>query len=321
DARLERTTSDGEDSTAVLSRHDDAAVDGRIDDLARTLEVLRRGIAYVGASVRPDEASAERLNPFETQLDALARAQDEALANAIEGLRAEIASLAQNDDRPDYTNRLAEIEARIESLSRTPTEDGLLVRRLDELETSRVGDLDTINVLAVAMDRIRHDLTTTQAPVGDDTSEVLEAVAALAELLSALENAPAVEPVASNDDSELVLELERFRLILERIGLHLGEHDRAIADLAPGRGVEERLQELTVLVHDLAESQQNASAPQAAGAASPIPGDLGSLLQRVEEGESASHADNEKLMNRLERMATSIDWRLQRLESDEPDAE
>ncbi len=279
------------------------------------------------ASVRPEEASAERLNAFETQLDGLARAQDETLANAIEGLRNEREPDGELSARLDALEaRAAEgfvtpaaLEARIESLSRTPTEDGLLVRRLDELETSRVGDLDTINVLAVAMDRIRHDLTTTQAPVETETSEALEAVAALAERLSALENAPAVEPVASHDDSELVLELERFRLILERIGLHLGEHDRAIADLAPGRGVEERLQELTVLVHDLAESQQNASAPQAAGAASPIPGDLGSLLQRVEEGESASHADNEKLMNRLERMATSIDWRLQRLEADETD--
>jgi len=29
----------------------------------------------------------------------------------------------------------------------------------------------------------------------------------------------------------------------------------------------------------------------------------------------ASQADREKLMNRLERMASSIDWRLQRLEA------
>ena len=107
--------------------------------------------------------------------------------------------------------------------------------------------------------------------------------------------------------------------MLERIGLHLGEHDRAIADLSPGRGVEERLQELTVLVHDLASSQQNASAPQVVGAAAPIPGDISTLLQRVEEAESASQTDSEKLMNRLERMASSIDWRLQQLESDTPD--
>ena len=40
-------------------------------------------------------------------------------------------------------------------------------------------------------------------------------------------------------------------------------------------------------------------------------------MRRVEDAEIASQADREKLMNRLERMASSIDWRLQRLEAAE----
>ena len=40
-------------------------------------------------------------------------------------------------------------------------------------------------------------------------------------------------------------------------------------------------------------------------------------MRRVEDAEVASQADREKLMNRLERMAASIDWRLQRLEATE----
>jgi DNA repair exonuclease SbcCD ATPase subunit len=402
DAVLQRTTSDVDDVTAALGRHDEAAVNGRLDDLAQTLEGLRGELVDLRASERSDEASGERLAALEARLEALAHDGDETralsakvqsfeesldgrvvspelLASAIEevrrdlapddelpprldaletrladgivtpdaltrsiewamsqhdvpaadervpeltaeleALRAEIASLDRQDGHPATMDRLTEVEAMVERLSQTPTEDEILARRIDELEAARGGDLDTINVLAVAMDRIRRDLTTTQPPVEADTSDVLESVAALAERLTALEDAPAVEAVATHDESELVSELERLRLMLERIGLHLGEHDRAIADLAPGRGVQERLQELTVLVHDLAESQQNASAPPAT-AAWPMPADIGTLLQRVEESETASQTDNEKLMNRLERMASSIDWRLQRLESDAPD--
>ena len=47
--------------------------------------------------------------------------------------------------------------------------------------------------------------------------------------------------------------------------------------------------------------------------------DLRALMRRVDEAETSSLADREKLMNRLERMASSIDWRLQRLESDDPE--
>ena len=38
------------------------------------------------------------------------------------------------------------------------------------------------------------------------------------------------------------------------------------------------------------------------------------MLRRLEDLEEASSVGREKLMNRLERMASSIDWRLRRLE-------
>ncbi len=53
-----------------------------------------------------------------------------------------------------------------------------------------------------------------------------------------------------------------------------------------------------------------------------MPGELAhemkALLRRVEDAEIANSEDREKLMVRLERMASSIDWRLQRLEAPEP---
>jgi DNA repair exonuclease SbcCD ATPase subunit len=361
DSLLARTVSDVDDVTAALGRHDEAAVEGRLEDLAQKLEGLRGDLVTLQASERPDEASAERFAALEARLAALAHDGDETralsakvqsieeslddrvvspelLASAIdsvrndlaaddrvteltagvEALRAEIAAVVRQDDRLDYGDRLGDLEAKITHLAQGPAEDGALERRLGELETQRVDDLDTINVLAVAMDRIRRDLTTTPSPVGPDMSDVFESVAALADRLTALEDAPPLEAVATERDEELVSELERFRLVVERIGLHLGEHDRALADLAVSRGVEERLQELTVLVHDLAESQQNALASPVS-AAIPISADIGTLVQRVEEAEAASQTDSEKLMSRLERMASSIDWRLQRLESDVAD--
>ena len=48
------------------------------------------------------------------------------------------------------------------------------------------------------------------------------------------------------------------------------------------------------------------------------PNEMRQLIRRIEDCEEAAHEGREKLMNRLERMASSIDWRLQRLEADEP---
>ena len=57
--------------------------------------------------------------------------------------------------------------------------------------------------------------------------------------------------------------------------------------------------------------------PGGMGAPEASTGEVKALMRRVEDAEVASQADREKLMNRLERMATSIDWRLQRLEATE----
>jgi hypothetical protein len=45
--------------------------------------------------------------------------------------------------------------------------------------------------------------------------------------------------------------------------------------------------------------------------------DLRSVMRRIEGMEQDVKDDREKLLKRLERLATSIDWRLQRLEADE----
>ncbi len=310
---LERTASDVDAVTAALGPHDGPSVDGRIQSLTQALDGLREEVGALASSARRDEADAERAQALEVRLEELEQRTDDdfvtpdALARALDSHVGDA-----------VLSRFEALEARVESLARAEPDEGV-VARLDELEKARVGDLDTINVLALAMDRIRHDVMLNDQNTDEDPSEILEAVAGLAERIAALEITAATTTEPADDGSEVTEELERLRLVLERIGLHLGEHDRALADLAPNRRAEERLQELTVLVHDLAQSQQAATAPQAGGFVPPLQGHVGTLLARVEEAEAASQTDSEKLMSRLERMASSIDWRLQQLESDVTD--
>ena len=119
--------------------------------------------------------------------------------------------------------------------------------------------------------------------------------------------------------------LERNRMTIERLGLHLGEHDRALAELMQTRNLPMKLEELAARVEEIAAGAsaggQRASGVLrelgSMGAAEASTGEVKALMRRVEDAEAASQADREKLMNRLERMATSIDWRLQRLEATE----
>ena len=103
--------------------------------------------------------------------------------------------------------------------------------------------------------------------------------------------------------------------------MHLAEHDRTITEMRSARGVTQRLDELTAQVDALASGV--AATPEGAPTRRREPGfgrdlepnEMRQLIRRIEDCEEAAHEGREKLMNRLERMASSIDWRLQRLES------
>lgn len=283
-------------STELVGRFD--TLEARLADGVVSPDALARAIE-AALSEAPAPPVAERV----TELDA-----------EVAALRAEIAAAEPSASTPGDNDRLVQLESRIEHLAQSPSDLDAIVSRLDDMESARRRDRDAANALAAAVDRLRHERATAERPAGGGTQEVLDAIAAQNARLEALESAPPAQPTPSGEDPRLVSELERVRLVLERVGLHLAEHDRALADLGPSRGAEERLQELIVLVHDLAEVQQNGSIAHATDGP-PASVEMGALLQRVEEAEASAQTDNEKLMNRLERMASSIDWRLQRLES------
>jgi hypothetical protein len=114
-------------------------------------------------------------------------------------------------------------------------------------------------------------------------------------------------------------------MAVERINMHLGERERAIAELMRSQKAESKVDELAARIAELEQSggsgaagaPKGAPAKNGSGEANP---DMRLLAQRVEEAEKAAKADREKVLTQLERMASSIDWRFRRLESGESDA-
>ena len=296
------------DVAAVPARPDDA---GHLEELGARIETISREAAESRDAAARIAALEERLRDGFVTPDALTSSIEwalsdrpalendgrvEALTAQIDALRAELVSLHEAGERRNAeVASLAEIEARVLALDSEQTDGTALVERLDALEQARDGDLDTLDVLARAMDRVRRDLT--EAP--RDESQGAEAIEEMAQRIAALEVAReeerAVRPASVPDASPLVSELENVRLVLERIGLHLGEHDKAIADLSPSRGVHERLEEVAALVRDLAASRHDAPPmKEPSPVATPSTTNPEELLRRVEEAEAASQNEQQE---------------------------
>ena len=135
---------------------------------------------------------------------------------------------------------------------------------------------------------------------------------------------PTIEP--SGDQGGFEVEMERVLMAIERLSMHLAGHDRALAEVMQTRGTMQRLDELSDRIDDIAAGVGTGAGggdgpPRASSGGDSEPrGDLRALARRVEETEAAAAADRAKLMDRLDKMASSIDWRLLRLEgSGEPD--
>ena len=238
------------------------------------------------------------------------------LSAEIAALRQEVASLARPAEAPSGSDeRLAEIEARIDGLVMGRAEDSGLAVRLGELEEAHVADLDTVRMLAQAVETIRQEATAAPRVDGGEAADVTTALTQLAARIAALEEPQVSERDPGPTVPELISEVESVRLVLERISLHLGEHDRALADLSSTRGVHERLEELTAVVRSLEQSGQAEAPSQRPKDAPPVAGDVGALLQRVEEAEAAAQTEQREadeppradgLVDRLAPAATRV---------------
>jgi hypothetical protein len=277
-------------------------VGGRLDDVARQVDDLARSLATVTAA--PPAASPELIAEVEARVEA-----------RLDDLSQRLGSLPAPTAQPvDAEAITAEIEAR-------------LATRL-EGRTAEAPDPAT-ETLAAELSRNAELWYAGRAAL----EARLEGLEARLEARIAAHPALTTVTSASSNTSELVphvfeQEVERVLMAVERLGLHLGEHDRALAELMSRRG-SSKVEELAARIDELemygvasgavvgSTGADGAPAPVSLADTRDLRGELRSLTRQLTDLEDTSKADREKFLTQLERMASSIDWRIRRIESGE----
>jgi len=323
DYRIDRLVQDLEAVRAELATSS-SEPDGRVDQLADDLAAVRAELAGISPPTTPDPELTHRLEQLSHRIDELAGGQAEqaALAGELRSIESRLA--ADVVTRAGLEQALTEIRDELaRSVLETSSSDES-AGALAQLE-ERLGAAEALSArvegLAQAVEAAtRGELAEGTEDLRREIDGRLEEIArTVEERLSGASSSPAAPSEAATGLEE---ELERTRMAIERFGLHLGEHDRALAEMRGTRSVAQRLDELAARVDDLAAAGQSvSSAPNGSPGHSYVRRSLEpdleirSLIRRLEDVEETAHAGREKLMNRLERMASSIDWRLQRLEA------
>ncbi len=258
------------------------------------LEQLREAVAGMHAST--GEEVERRVDNVVGRLDALhARVEEIATLSAPSGDEDLAGSL-----RAELASRIAEVTSHTEGLAQETA--GAVGAWVSE----RAGLEARLDALAAELAEARFQATSAMpAPAAPAPSG----------------KRGKAEAAAVDEPTGVDGELERLRMAVERINMHLGERERAIAELMRSRSSEIKLEELS---ERLAELEQG-GAPVAQGATGDVPAvgggdlhvELRDLAQRLEEAEKSAKADRDKVLTQLERMASSIDWRFRRLESGE----
>jgi hypothetical protein len=295
----------------------------RLETDDASLAELRAAAAELAARPAGDPELAARLAALAGRVDEIA--SDTAAAAAHDGRALEQLLLASAATRDELVAQLEAVSVRIAALESAPPPpvdaavgpDDLIALREEMAEELRQGLAhlsaetpadDTAWV--VEADRLAERLDALAALVGEGTSEP----AADAKMRSRRAPAP-VEP-----ESDTERELERLRMAIERMSLHLGEQERALAEVMRSRGVAQRLDELEARIDDVAAGAVPAGAAPGGAVPAGSSADVRALTRRLDGAEAALDAEREKMLTKLERMASSIDWRLQRLEAGKPDS-
>jgi hypothetical protein len=318
------------------------AGESALAELAARIEELSSGMA---ASQTDELAAGLRTDVDEIRLRLEA---DDALLAELRAAASELAARPAGD--PDLAPRLTSLAARVDELATASAQDGLAVEldavaaRIAAIENTiepqpdgTVGPADLVAFREELTEDLREGLArlTAEAPAGD--LAWVEEAARLGERLDALsalvrDGMPAAAadaktparraPTSTDAGSDTERELERLRMAIERMSMHLGEQERALAEVMRSRGVAQRLDEIEARLDDVAAGAAVDGAVAAApGGAAPAgnSADARALARRLDGAEAALEAEREKLLTKLDRMASSIDWRLQRLEAGSPE--
>ena len=309
-ARLERLEQDrravATDATYVESSwaEERAALEIRLDEIAASITAEVTPTPDVGRLV--DELAGR-----------LARMEDEREAVA------DLAALAET-----WTSELASLEARVdEGLATLGEQDSAspgpevetrvdveLVENVDEL-AHRIEQIETDR------DAVRAELAKTATSWATERAALQERVSELAALIVTGPMQKAAAPDSDAEPEHTPQELDRLRIGVEGLRMRLAYHEKTVSDLAGSKGVVQRLDELGTRLDQLSAivmAQQGGELPPP-GPGQPLPAaplvETSGILNRLDEADRLRAQSREKMLEQMEKIATRLDWRLQRLEA------
>ena len=323
-----------------------------VDEMGQALNVFSRRLEELEQdrkAVETDATNAEKAwerehKELEARLDALATSVAEGRSQApgasevaalidefagrlarMEGERETVAELAAQAET--WTAELATLEARIdEGLSTLdehdvgdPAEsegshvavDGALSESLAEL-TQRIEHVERDG------DSVRAELMRTANSWADERASLQERVSELAARI-VTGPMPASTDAIGEPSEDTTKELDRLRIGMEGMRMRLAYHEKTVSELSGSRTVMQRINELSARVEQLAAAIATGVPTPAGAAAGPLVQTLGveasGLMSQIEESERLRTEMRDKMLDRMEKIASQMDWRIQRLET------
>ena len=238
-----------------------------------TTSALRQDLDALRLRLEADDAALADLRAAATELASRPAGDPELgarltlLAGRVDELVAERASTETRDADAREQIRLAVATARNDVVAAVEA----VTERVSALENRPEPDAADGSELGALREELAEGLReglaaiTMQTPAAEpgwaeEAARLGERLDALAELVTGALAAepgdpalPAVRPSApEGSDSDTEGELERLRMAIERMGMHLGAQERAIAEVMRSRGVAQRLDELEARLEDVA---------------------------------------------------------------------
>ena len=323
-----------------------------VDEMGQALHLFSRRLEELEQdrkAVENDATNAEKAwerehKELEARLDALATSVAEghlqapgtsAVAELIdefagrlarmEGERETVAELAAQAET--WTVELATLEARIdEGLSTLeehevgdPAEsetthfpvDGALSESLAEL-TQRIEHVERDG------DSVREELVRTASSWADERASLQERVSELAARI-VTGPMPSATDASGEPSEDASKELDRLRIAMEGMRMRLAYHEKTVAELSGTRTVMQRINELSARVDQLAAAIAGGVPTAAGAAAAPVIHAIGTeasgLMTQIEEAERLRTEMRDKMLDRMEKIASQMNWRIQRLET------
>ncbi len=336
-AQVKAIDSEVQSGAARLARVDEFAVrlgaletrtseDPRVDELAARIDAL--AAAPVAAGGDDIEVLRQALADLATRVESLGTTENSGLGLRLDELAAKLDAVGAGAPQVD-TAAFDALAARLEAL----------LARVDDLaETQAAAPVDGAGAAAdsVAFESFREEISTRVDEAQKLVSEVAGALAGwneervtlerrLDDAAARLEAAPAGEGAPTRTPrsvGEAVAaagtdqEVERLRMTVERLMHDFTEHQRAVKAIA-SKDFASRMEELEERIRDVAAGGGGGGGGGGMSTAelAELRGELRSVVRRLDDADDSLRKQKDSVFDRIEKMMSSIDWRLQRLEA------